>query len=117
VRLARSTGIVVVVSDFRDEGWVAPLRACGARHTVLAVEVTDPAEAALPSAGLLTLVDPETGHVVEADTSAPQLRHAYANAESRRRATVAAALRGARADHIALCTSRDWLRDLGRRMS
>ena len=116
-RLARSTGIVVVVSDFRDEGWAASLRACGARHTVLAVEVTDPAEAQLPAAGLLTLVDPESGQVVEADTSAPQLRDAYAGAEAQRRAAVAAALRGARADHLVLSTERDWLRDLGRRMS
>jgi uncharacterized protein (DUF58 family) len=116
-RLARSTGVVVVVSDFCDEGWAAPLRACSARHTVLAVEITDPAEAALPAAGLLTLVDPESGQVVEADTSAPQLRDAYAAAESARRAAVAAAVRGARADHLALSTERDWLRDLGRRMS
>ena len=116
-RLARSTGIVVVVSDFRDAGWAAPLRACGARHTLLAVEVTDPAEAELPAAGLLTLVDPESGQVVEADTSASPLRAAYAGAESDRRAAVAAALRGARADHLVLSTERDWLRDLGRRMS
>ncbi len=116
-RLARSTGIVVVVSDFRDEGWAAPLRACAARHTVLAVEVTDPAEAELPAAGLLTLVDPESGQVVEADTSAPRLREAYAGAESERRAAVATSLRGARADHLVLSTERDWLRDLGRRMS
>jgi uncharacterized protein (DUF58 family) len=116
-RLARSTGIVVVVSDFRDEGWAAALRACGARHTVLAIEISDPGEAQLPAAGLLTLVDPESGQVVEADTSAPQLREAYVKAESQRRAAVAAALRRARADHVVLCTERDWLRDLGRRMS
>lgn len=36
-RVARSTGVLVVVSDFRDEGWAAALRAAGARHTVLAV--------------------------------------------------------------------------------
>ena len=116
-RVARSTGVLVVVSDFRDEGWSAALRAAGARHTVLAVEVCDPAEAQLPAAGLLTLVDPESGRIVEADTNAAELRGAYAEAEARRRAGVAAALRAAGADHLVLSTERDWLRDLGRRMS
>jgi uncharacterized protein (DUF58 family) len=116
-RVARSSGVLVIVSDFRDEGWAAALRAAGARHTVLAVEICDPAEAELPAAGLLTLVDPESGRLVEADTNAPGLRDAYAKADARRRATVAAALRAASADHLVLSTERDWLRDLGRRMS
>lgn len=116
-RVARSTGVVVVVSDFRDPGWAAGLRALGARHTVVAVEVTDPAEAELPAAGLLTLVDPESGRVVEADTQSPELRHAYAQAERERRAEVALQMRRCRADHLVLSTDRDWLRDLGRRMS
>ncbi len=116
-RVARSTGVVVVVSDFRDPGWSAALRSVAARHTVLAVEVCDPAEAELPAAGLLTLVDPESGRLVEADTHAPQLRRAYAQAEAERRAEVAAGIRGAGADHLVLDTQRDWLRDLGRRMS
>ena len=116
-RVARSTGVVVVVSDFRDAGWAAALRSVAARHTVLAVEVVDPAEAELPAAGLLTLVDPETGRLVEADTNAVELRRAYAEAEGERRAEVAAALRRAGADHLVLSTQRDWLRDLGRRMS
>lgn len=116
-RVARSTGVVVVVSDFRDPGWAAALRSVAARHTVLAVEVVDPAEAELPAAGHLTLVDPESGRLVEADTDAPELRRAYADAELARRAGVAAGIRAAGADHLVLSTQRDWLRDLGRRMS
>jgi uncharacterized protein (DUF58 family) len=116
-RVARSTGVVVVVSDFRDPGWSAALRSVAARHTVLAVEVTDPAEAELPVAGLLTLVDPESGRLVEADTNAGGLRRAYAEAEAERRAEVASGIRRAGADHLVLDTQTDWLRDLGRRMS
>ena len=115
-RVAGSTGVVVVVSDFREPGWAAALRGVAARHTVLAVEITDPAEAELPAAGLLTLVDPETGRLVEADTNAPELRHAYAAADAERRAEVARAVRAAGADHLVLSTHADWLRDLGRRM-
>ncbi len=116
-RVARGTGVVVVVSDFRDDGWNAPLRAAAARHTVVVIEIVDPAEAELPVAGLLTLVDPETGRLVEADTGSSALRQAYAEAEVERRDRIRTGVRAAGAEHIVLSTERDWLRDLGRRMA
>ena len=113
-RVARRPGLVVVVSDFREEGWRAPLAALGARHSVVAVEVCDPREAALPSAGHLALVDPETGALVEVDSSRARVRERYAALEAERREAVAAALRAAGADHVVLDTGHDWLRALGR---
>src|SRR5918998_1326538 len=113
-RVARRPGLVVVVSDFREEGWRAPLAALGARHSVVAVEVCDPREAALPSAGHLALVDPETGALVEVDSSRARVRERYAALEADRRESVAADLRAAGADHVVLDTGHDWLRALGR---
>ena len=60
-RVARRPGLVVVVSDFREDGWRGPLATLAARHSIVAVEVRDPREAELPRAGQLALVDPETG--------------------------------------------------------
>jgi uncharacterized protein (DUF58 family) len=113
-RVARRPGLVVVVSDFREDGWRGPLAALAARHSVVAVEVRDPREAALPSAGRLALVDPETGALVEVDSARARVREHYAALEAERREAVAAGLRAARADHIVLDTSHDWLRELGR---
>lgn len=112
-RLARAKGVVMVVSDFREDNWAGPLQRTAARHTVVAIEVVDPRESELPDGGHLVLVDPESGELVEADTSSPRLREAYATAEAERRASVATALRRAGASHIVLRTDRDWLRDLG----
>jgi uncharacterized protein (DUF58 family) len=113
-RLARTRGLIVVVSDFRDDGWAAPLRALARRHAVTAVEVTDPREVELPDVGELILVDPESGELVEADTASPQVRAAFAAAESERRNDVQAAIRRARAHHVTLSTEADWLRELAR---
>jgi uncharacterized protein (DUF58 family) len=113
-RVARRPGLVVVVSDFREEDWRGPLAALSARHSVIAVEIRDPREAALPSAGRLALVDPETGTLVEVDSARARVRERYAALEAERREAVAAGLRAARADHIVLDTSHDWLRELGR---
>jgi uncharacterized protein (DUF58 family) len=115
-RLARRPGLIVVVSDFRGaRDWRAPLAALSTRHSVVGVEVRDPREAALPRAGHLALVDPETGAVVEIDSSEARVRERYAALEAEERAAVAADLRHARAEHIVLDTSHDWLRELGRR--
>jgi uncharacterized protein (DUF58 family) len=115
-RLARTRGLVIVVSDFRDEPgtWSATLRRLAARHTVVAVEVTDPREGTIPDVGHLHLVDPETGELVEIDTSAPRLRDHVAGVERRRREELASTLRRAPARHVVLSTDGDWLRDLGR---
>jgi uncharacterized protein (DUF58 family) len=76
--------------------------------------VRDPREGSLPRAGHLSLVDPETGALVEVDSSRARVRDRYAALETERREAVAVGLRAARADHIVLDTGHDWLRELGR---
>jgi len=114
-RLARQPGLVVVVSDFRGEQrWARPLRALGARHRILAVEIRDPREERLEPVGRLALVDPETGHLLEVDTSRRGLRERFAAAAGAERAGVAAELRKAGAVHVVLSTQGDWMRALGK---
>lgn len=117
-RLARTRGMVVVVSDFRDDPatWERSLRALRERHATVAVEVGDPRERELPDSGHLVLVDPETGRQVEADTSSPRLRRTFAELEATRSAAVAATLRRAGAQHVPLSTDGEWLRELARRL-
>ncbi|MDY7101648.1 MAG: DUF58 domain-containing protein [Actinomycetota bacterium] len=110
--LARRRGLVVVLSDFLADGWEQALGALGVRHELLAVEVVDPRELELPSVGVLTLVDPETGRRREVQTSDRALRARYAEAAADQREAIASAIRGAGADHLVLRTDRDWLGDL-----
>ena len=122
MRLARGPGLVVVVSDFREAGamarppWARALGALAQRHEVLAVEVVDARELELPDAGQLSLVDPESGARLDVDTASTGLRRAFAAAELARRDALAAALRRARARHVALDADGDWLRALGREL-
>jgi uncharacterized protein (DUF58 family) len=115
-KLATQPGLVVIASDLRDEGWERPLRALSQRHSVIVCEIVDPREAELPDVGQMVFVDPETGAQVEAHTSSPKLREAFAAAEAERRDSVSAALRRAGADHVVLSTDGDWLRELARRL-
>ena len=61
-------------SDFRDRRLDRARCARSPRATrSLGVEVSDPREDALPTAGLLVVVDPETGALVEVDTADPRV--------------------------------------------
>jgi uncharacterized protein (DUF58 family) len=117
-RVATQPGLVVVISDFRDqEEWIRPLGAIAAHHSVMAVEVRDPRETRLPNVGHLALVDPETGDLVEIDTSRKRVRERFAAIEAEGRARVASELRRLAVEHVVLSTSGDWLKELGRRLS
>jgi uncharacterized protein (DUF58 family) len=116
-RMARQPGLVVVISDFRDQrDWERPMGALRMRHSVLAVEITDPREAELPSVGHLALIDPETGARVSVDTSRRRVRERFAELERERHRVLAGELRRLRVDHITLSTDQDWLVALGRHL-
>ncbi|HWJ45582.1 MAG TPA: DUF58 domain-containing protein [Gaiellaceae bacterium] len=111
--IARQRAIVVVVSDFRGPvDWQRPLVELAGRHEVVAVEIRDLREQELPNAGVLWLVDPETGRQVRADTRSEKLRARFAAAAAAERAGVARMLASAGARHVVLTTSGDWLRSL-----
>ena len=116
-QLAGQPGLVVVISDFRDQhAWERPLGSLRVRHSVIAVEIGDPREGELPAVGHLTLVDPETGDRVEIDTSQARVRERFAVLEGQRRERVAAELRRLRVPHLAVGTDQDWLVELGRQL-
>jgi uncharacterized protein (DUF58 family) len=77
-RLLTHRTIVFVMSDFQAAGYDRQLSLLGQRHDVIAVSVDDPAERSLPDVGLVRLRDPETGAIIDVDTSAPAVRSAYA---------------------------------------
>ncbi|MFY1699538.1 MULTISPECIES: DUF58 domain-containing protein [unclassified Solwaraspora] len=115
-RPPRRRGVAVVISDFMapPQQWGRAVRKLAVRHDVLAVEVLDPVELALPDVGVVELTDPETGVLHEVQTADPRLRRRYAEAAAAQRAEIAQTLRGAGAAHLRLRTDSDWLLDIVR---
>jgi uncharacterized protein (DUF58 family) len=106
-------GLVAFVSDFRGRrDWLPLLAPVAARHQLLAIEIRDPREDALPDVGGLTLMDAETGRTLRVDTSSRRLRERFAAAAAAERAALAIELRRLGARQLVLSTSGDWLRSL-----
>src|SRR5262249_47880688 len=82
MHLLKQKAIVFLISDFRGAGSAPervriPLGIAARRHDVVAIPITDPAEAQLPRVGLVDLEDMETGERVTVDTSHAGLRKRY----------------------------------------
>jgi uncharacterized protein (DUF58 family) len=77
--------LVVAVGDFLDPEPPGPWRRASRRHDVVAVRVVEPREETLPAAGLIALVDAETGTQRVVDSGSPRVRAAYARAARQRR--------------------------------
>jgi uncharacterized protein (DUF58 family) len=112
-RVARRSGAIVIVSDFRgDPRWDHPLARSVRRHHVAAIEIVDPREERLTDAGAIVMVDPETGEQLRVDTADPDLRRRFAEAAALERAATRRVIRGTGARLVTLSTGSDWLRTL-----
>jgi len=67
-RLLHHHAVVVVLSDFRAEGWEEPLGRLAARHDVVAITLDDPRELDVPDVGWVDLQDAESGRRLLLDT-------------------------------------------------
>ena len=93
--LARRS-LVVVVSDLIGTGdWERPLMQLAHRNEVVALRVVDPADDALPEAGLVVVEDAETGEQVLLDSGDPWFRARFREGVDARDAELDAGMRRA----------------------
>ncbi len=78
MRLLPHRSVIFLISDFLSDDLERPLARLVQRHDVVAVTIHDPAERMLPDMGPARLSDPETGEIVEIDTSDKVVREVFA---------------------------------------
>jgi len=104
-KLPRHRAIVVILSDFRADGWEDPLAQLAANHDVVAITIDDPRERLLPDAGWVDMEDSETGQRVLLDTSHGPTRTRVSVAAERLLQDRSRKLVQAGVDRVALQTS------------
>jgi uncharacterized protein (DUF58 family) len=135
-RLARRHAIAVIISDFlfeqrpaadgdspRAGGYLLSptlgprtlpaLRQANRRHDVIAIQVVDRFELALPALGRLVFKDAETGEMIEINTHDARKRRAFADRRNKHQAELMRVLRSANIDAIEVRTGEPYAAALG----
>jgi len=111
-RVQKRRAVCFLLSDFLDDDFESPLKVALARHDLVAMRVTDPAELSLPDLGLVELVDAETGAPTWVDTFSPAVRKTYAARRERAQRDAERRLRQLGCDMVDLTTGQDFVAPL-----
>jgi uncharacterized protein (DUF58 family) len=106
--------VVFLISDFQDDGYEQALASVARRHDTIAIAVEDPMESELPDAGLIRMIDSETGSLGIIDTSSSRVRDAFDRQIRDFRETRAQVCRRHEIDLIELSTRQDYDMELVR---
>ena len=113
-QLQKKKAVVFLISDFMDQGYIQDLRIAARKHDVICCPVSDPLERDLPAAGFVDLLDPETGELLQADTSDPAVREAFRMHALEHEQNLRQSFRRYGIDHAFLSTDRPLADDIRR---
>jgi uncharacterized protein (DUF58 family) len=74
LNVVKKRGIVFILSDFIDNGFSEALKISSKKHDTIAVQIYDPRESELPDAGLILMIDSESGKSIWVDSSSNIIR-------------------------------------------
>ena len=83
-RILNRSAVIFVISDFMDSGYEKALKILHQKHDLIAIQITDEREQALPDCGWMELQDAETGEIELVNTSNRGFREAYLKTTTRR---------------------------------
>jgi uncharacterized protein (DUF58 family) len=69
LNLIKKRSIIIVISDFIDEGYERSFKALAEKHDLVAIQITDPRESMLPSLGIIPIYDKEKGRITWVNTA------------------------------------------------
>ena len=112
-RVQNRRTVTFLISDFLDDTQgdqlFSKLALTNRRHDLICVALSDPREHTLPSVGLITLEDAETGETVEVDTNSSIIRQRYTELNQERRKNFAGNMRKKGLDWVEAQTDKPYL--------
>ena len=103
--------VTFVISDFLAKDFKKPLSIANKKHDIVAITITDPREGQLPNAGIIELVDAETGRPYMIDTASAKVREKYANRAGQLRDERTKLFGSVGVDHIDISTDRSYIEE------
>jgi uncharacterized protein (DUF58 family) len=111
-RVQKRRAVVFLISDFLADNAQHLLAITQKRHDITAIRVSDPREAYLPDVGFVSLMDAETGQIIELDTRHPALRDNYSQLGQNREQELSGMLRRIGVDQLQVDTQTDYTHSL-----
>lgn len=105
----RRSSIAFILSDFIDSGFDDSLRIVGKKHDLIGIQVYDRMDKELPKAGLVQLVDAETGKAGWVDSSNAYVRRKYEDLFFEKTSNCVNAFRKAGSDLLHVRTGEDYV--------
>lgn len=106
----RSTAFLI--SDFMDKDYEEALRIANKRHDLVALNIYDRGETALPRAGMIRLRDAETGRMIWVDSSSRRVRGKYALWWKQQQDTFNELMVRTGIDNVSIRTDEDYVKPL-----
>lgn len=111
-RLLNRRTIVILASDFQDEGFEKQHKITNRKHDLVNIMINDRFEDELPDVGLVTLRDAETGEQKLVDTSSRKVRTYYKKRRLKEMHKLKEYLRKNKMDSAELFTNESYVRPL-----
>ena len=109
MRSVRRRALCLILSDFQMSDLRDPMKVAAIQHDLVAVQVSDPNEEALPDSGWINLEDPETGELITINPRKGNLRQEYAERRAAWQSDLDRFLLRSSIDHLRLRTDEDYL--------
>ena len=108
-RVQKRKAVVFLISDFIGPSARHALAVSNRRHDLTAITVSDPREESLPDVGFVSLMDAETGEIVELDTRQQSVRRLFEDRAATQREALSDELLKVGVDELQINTQRDYL--------
>ncbi|MBT1687909.1 DUF58 domain-containing protein [Dawidia soli] len=105
----RRRSVVILISDFIDEGYEDNLKALARRHDLVVIHISDKRETGLPKLGIIPVLDKETQRTVWINTSFGDFREKIIRHHTERKATLEKFSRKHEINFITLDTDEDYV--------
>ena len=111
-KVQQRTAVVFMISDFYDGNYEKRLAPLALKHDMTAMVLTDRRERELPRAGLISLIERETGRRRIVDSGSEKVRRQWAALSRERLDKLTRTMAGKGIPLVDLDSSGDWIKDL-----
>lgn len=109
LNILKRRSVVILISDFIDQGYEHNLRALAKKHDLVVIHLYDQHEIALPRLGIIPIYDTESGRMQWMNTSSPAFRETMRSTFQRNRTRLERLCKQYNANYTALDAQADFV--------